>query len=155
MSNPSIPSGQAQFAQIAKSVLDFSKQWRELQSAASLQLLHAQLDLLSPRMAGGAARELFDLQSELSNELAAQQKVALRQFNERASAAAGQLRQAQTSDDVTMIAVGFMTEVGKVLRENSEQAMTLLNSVSAASTVLTDRALDEAIGGQPDGKQAE
>lgn len=151
MSTHPLLTGQAQLAQIVKSMMAFGDQLRASQSDAGLRLLHAQLDLLDAGMGGGAAGQLLDLQSGFSAELSALQKAAARQLGERAQVCTGDLRKAQTADDVTLVAVGFFSDLGKLLRENAEQTLTLLNSTSAASTVLTGRALDEAIAAAPRG----
>jgi hypothetical protein len=151
MSTHPFLTGQAQLAQIVKSAMAFGDQLRASQSDAGLRLLHAQLDLLNAGLGGGAVAQLLDLQSGFSDQLAALRKEAARQLGERAQVCTGDLRQAQTGDDVTLVTVGFFSDLGKLLRENAEQTLTLLNSTSAASTVLTGKALDEAIAGNSAG----
>lgn len=136
---------QAQLAQAAKAALDASQQLRTQQSATGLGLLHAQLDLFNSGLGSASGRQLLQLQSQFFDGLASGQKEVLRQFTERAQAYGADLRQTNSGEEVSLVTVGFFQDLGKVLQESAEQTLSLINSTSAASSVLTRQTLDETI----------
>ena len=153
MNTPFVPSLQplsgiqAQFAQAAQAAIETGRQWSAQQSSAGLNLLHAQLDLYNGGAGGASLRQYFALQTKFFDDLASQQKEVLQQVEARAQAYTSDLRQTVSSDEVSLVTVGFFKDVGKVLQDSAEQAATLLSSTSAAATVLTDKALAETAKG--------
>ncbi|MET0266258.1 MAG: hypothetical protein ABW202_11635 [Duganella sp.] len=138
-------AAQAQMAQAAQAALDAGQQLRERQSAAGLGLLHAQLDLLNGGFAGPSGRQLAQLQFQFIDNLASGQKETLRLGVERTQQYLADLRRTVSGDEVSITTLGYFKDLGKVLHDGAEQAATLINSTSAASTVLTRQTLDEAI----------
>lgn len=138
-------AAQAQLARAAQAALDASQQLRERQSATSLGLLHAQLDLLNSGLAGPSGRQLAQLQLQFFDNLASGQKEVLRLGAERTQEYLADLRRTVSGDEVSLVTLGYFKDLGKVLQDGAEQAATLINSTSAASTVLTRQTLDETI----------
>lgn len=138
----------APFAQAAQAALAAGRQWSAQQSSAGLNALHTQLDLVQGGPAAASVRQLFELQAQFFDGLAAQQKDVLKQIGSRAETYASDLRQTASTDEVGLVTVGFFKDLGQVLQGSAEQAATLLNSTSAAATVLTDRALADTAKGQ-------
>jgi hypothetical protein len=141
-----LPTGQAQFAQIIKSTLEASKEWNDLQAAAFTSLLQTQLSVPNSDLASKTLKDLMGLHLEFSNDVSAQRKGALNEIAERANSCIDDLRKAQNKDDIAMTVAGFLGDVGTMLRADAEQTFTLMNSASAASTILTHKALDDMIG---------
>ena len=138
----------APFAQAAQAAIAAGREWSAQQSSSGLNALHTQLDLVQGGAAAASVRQLFALQAQFFDGLAAQQKEVLKQVGARAETYASDLRQTVSSDEVGLVTVGFFKDLGQVLQNSAEQAASLLNSTSAAATVLSDRALAEAAKGQ-------
>lgn len=144
-----LPAGQAQIAQLIKSMLDMGRQWKELQADAFTSLLHAQLTAFNSQLPFTSMQNILELQQALAVDLSAQRYTALKQVSERVNACLDDLRKAGSQDDVAIVISCMFDDVGKQLRANAEQTFTSLNSAATASTVLTHKALDEMIGEPP------
>ena len=137
----------APLAQAVQAAIAAGRQWSAQSSTTGLNVLHAQLDLVQGGPAAASVRQLFELQAQFFEGLAAQQKDVLQQIGARAATYTSDLRQTATTDEVGLVTAGFFKDLGQVLQGSAEQAATLLNSTSAAATVLTDRALAETAKG--------
>ncbi|WP_256078364.1 hypothetical protein [Massilia sp. YIM B04103] len=137
-----LPAGQAQCAQFLKTLLDADKQRQQLQAEALTSLLHLQAGLLQPLMSGFGPRQWAEFQAGWS----AQQEESWQAFSERGKMYCADLRKTQTQDEATMVLGGALTDMGARLKEDAEQAFTLLNSASAAAGILSGKVLDELIG---------
>ncbi|SFH00682.1 hypothetical protein SAMN05518865_12915 [Duganella sp. CF458] len=135
------PAGQAKLAQMVKSSLAMSEEWKTMQAAAFNQLLHCQLALFKPQQTA-SIQDLMELHDSLSHDLAAQRRAALKEACERLDTCMADLRQAQSSEDIALVTHGLFEDIGKKLRANAEQTATLLTSATAAASVLTGTALD-------------
>lgn len=136
---------QAQWAQVGKNALEATRLWRGQQSTTGLDLLHAQLALYQQGLGSASVRELASLGTQLLDGLASQQKDTLRQVSERTQTYLDALGQTQSGDDVGIVTAGYFADVGKLWQAGAEQATTLLNSTSSASSILTERVLDDAV----------
>lgn len=142
------PAAQALAAKLLKSMLEMNKEWNQVQSEMWSGLMRKQLFALGSDQATQGLHRLFELQQQLSDDLASQQKGVLKEVMQRGQVCVGDLKLSQTKDDVTMVVVGFMEDLGKTLRKSSEQALTMLNSTNAASTVVAHQTLDGMIGAE-------
>ncbi len=140
---------QSQYAQIAKSMLSACRDWGELQNTVSTKLMHGMLDAQGPASAALSMQNLLGLPFELTSDLAVQQKGAMQGYLQRYNKLIADLRLSQTKDDISLVLVGYMSDLDGMVRDNGGKVMTLLNSSSAASTVLTERTLDDLIAGGP------
>ncbi|MYM30702.1 hypothetical protein SAMN05192549_105223 [Duganella sacchari] len=147
-----VTTAQSQFAQIVKSTLAVFNQWRDWQAEAGTKLLHTQLDLLQPPGAAISAQNLLALPFGLSTDLVAQQKEVLQSLLTRNNALVEDLRKSQNKEDISLVMAGYLSDVDGLVRDNAGKVMTLLNSVSSATTVLTERTLDDLIAADPQKK---
>jgi hypothetical protein len=148
LGNSSLAAVQSQFAQVAKSMLSGYKSWGELQGTAGIRLLHALLDV-QPPAATLTMQNLLGLPFGLATDLAAQQKESMQGLLLRNNALMADLRKSQTKDDISLVMAGYMSDVEGLVRDNGGKVMGLLNSASAATTVLTERTLDDLIAAGP------
>jgi hypothetical protein len=140
---------QSHFAQVVKAAMAVFKEWGDWQAANGTRLLHTQLDILQPPGAAISAQNLLALPFGLSTDLAAQQKDVLQNLLTRNNTLVDDLRKSQTKDDVSLVMAGYFSDVDGLLRDNAGKVMTLFNSVSSATTVLTERTLDDLIAADP------
>lgn len=140
-----IPASQGQLAQLIKSTLDMSRELNELQTSICISLLQTQLGTLNSSISAKTLRDLHDVHFDFVNNLCSQWKTTLGNVAERANSCMDDLRQAQTKDDVSFVMMGFLRDAGAKLHKEVEESGMLINSVSAAASVLTQRALDELI----------
>jgi hypothetical protein len=147
MPNTPIRAAQAHIAQMLKATLAAGEQWRAMQVAAGLRLLHAQFDHLDAGApAGSALRDLADLHGLFAAGLSAQAEAVRAALERQARGGVGDLRAAQSADDVAIVCVGLFTAAGATMREAGSEMATLLNSTHAAATVLLHKGLDEMAG---------
>jgi hypothetical protein len=139
------PASQAQLAQLVKSTLDMNRELNELQTSACISMLQTQLGTLNPHLSSKSVQDLLDVHFNFLSNLSAQWKDALEQVAQRTNICVDELRKAQTRDDVSFTVASFLKDVGAKLRKDAEESGVLLNSASAAATILTHRALDELI----------
>lgn len=147
-----IAQGQVQFARTLKSVLDMQRQLGERQSAAALELLHAQLGVFQPSTIS-AARDLLDVQADLLGGFATQWKGMLDNLVERSGACIGDLRQARDRDEMVGVLALFASDMSERLHADAERAGSLLGSASEAGKVLVARTLDGMIDAGDDSQQ--
>jgi hypothetical protein len=139
----------SQLAQLAKSMLAGGRDWGQLQDASSTKLMHVMLDAQPSPAAAQSLQNLFGLGVGLSTDLAAQQKSAMQSLLLRYNTLIEDLRKSQNQQDVSLVLAGYMSDLDGMVRDNGGKVMTLLNSASAASTVLTERTLDDLIAAGP------
>ncbi|UGQ48928.1 hypothetical protein [Massilia endophytica] len=139
------PEVQAQVAELLKSMLELHKELKEVQSAAGLRMLQAQLGMLNPALSARPLQELLDLHFNFLANLSSQGRKVLEQVAARSHACIGDLREAQTGDEVSLTAASYLRDLGGALQKEAEETAALLNSANAATTILTQRALDELI----------
>lgn len=143
MTTEPIRAAQAQFAQVARAALAAGEQWRETQAAAGLRLLHMQLGHLDAGRAAPALRDLADLQWRFAAGLVSQAQALHTALETQARGGIGDLRAAQTPDEVAIVCAGLFAAAGTTMRAAAEEAMTLLNATRAGAAVLVHRGLDE------------
>lgn len=142
-----LPAGQAQLAQLIKSTLDMGKEWQDIQAGAMTALLKTQLATIDAQQAFMSIQNLMELHHGLADDLASQRYIMLKAVTERAGGCVEDLRKTNNQDDMAIVLSCFMEDVNAKMKENTEQAFTLLNSANAATTVLTHKALDGLIAG--------
>ena len=151
-SKSSLTAVQSQFAQFAKSALAAFKDWGDLQASTGTKLLHTQLDTWQPQGASISAQNLLGLPFGLSSDLVAQQKDVLQSLLTRNNSLVDDLRKAQTKDEVSLVLFGYLKDVDALVKDNAGKVVTLLNSVSSAASVLTERTLNDLIAADPQKK---
>lgn len=145
----SLTAVQSQLAQLAQGTLAAFRKWGDLQATAGTQLLHAQLDTWQPQGVSTSVQNLFGLPFGLSTDLVAQQKETLQSLLTRNNKLVDDLRKAQTKDEISLVLLGYVGDVDSLLKDSAGKVVTLLNSVSSAATVLTDRTLNDLIAANP------
>jgi hypothetical protein len=143
-----LPDGQAQLAQVIKSMLDMGKQWKDLQAEAFTSLLHTQLGAFKSQQQFVSMQNMMELHQALADDLSSQRYTALKEVAERTNTCVDDLRKAQSKDDISLVFACFFEDVSNKLRDNAEQTFTALNSANAATTILTHKALDGMIGAE-------
>ena len=143
------PGEQAALALSLKSALDLGQQWKQLQGEVFTKLLHTQLTALRSQGLAVPLRDMLALQQSLSDDLAARRGDAVKAVTARAEACIEDLCQANGGEEIAIVVAGFAEDVGGRLRAHAEESFTLLNAANAAATVLTHRALDDAIAAAP------
>lgn len=143
------PEHRAALAQSMKTALDLNEQWKQLQGEMFTKLLHSQLTALRAQRHSLPLRDMLALRQSLADDLAARRGEAVNALSARAAACIDDLCEARDGDEIAMVVAGFAQDAGGSLREHAEQSFTLLNAANAAATVLTHRALDEAIAAAP------
>lgn len=138
------PASQARLAQLMKSGIAMGEEWRSQQAAAFSQLLKTQLAASKPTQTFSML-ELMELHDSLMQDLAEQRRTALKEAGERLDACVDDLRKAQGSEEVALVAYCFVEDMGKKLRANAEQTATLLTSATAAAGIAAGTALDSMI----------
>ena len=142
---------QAQLALGIKSALDIGQALAERQTAAAVDILHAQLGGAGATGGGEALRELAGVQSALVSGLDSHWRTTLDSTAERTRACLGDLRLAQSGDEVGGVLAMFMKDLGDRMRADAERAGELLGSAASANKVLLARMLDGLIGAQAGG----
>jgi len=140
-----VRSAQAGLAQQLKAVLELQQEFNELQAASGLQLLRIQLGLLNPQQSSASMRALLDVQLDTCAKLSEQCKRTLETVAERSHSCIGDLRQAQTADEVSLTLLAFARELGASAQMEAEHSAALLNAANAAGTILAQRVLDDLI----------
>ncbi|MEV4781610.1 hypothetical protein [Burkholderia sp. LMU1-1-1.1] len=143
------PDRQAALALSLKNALDLGQQWKQLQGEVFTSLLHTQLTALKSQGQSVPLRDMLALRQSLSDDLAARRSEAVKALAARAEACIDDLCRANGGEEIAIVVAGFAEDVGGTLRGHTEQSFTLLNAAGAAATVLTHRALDEAIAAAP------
>jgi len=143
--NQWIVFSQAQFALGVKAALDAGHALSERQGAAALSLMHAQLGLASAGGGGAALRELAEVQSTLSNGLDSHWRAALDTTAARTRACLGDLREANSGEEVGGVLAMYLQDIGEKLRANAAHSGELLNSAAGANKVLLARTLEQMI----------
>lgn len=139
---------QAELAKMIKSTLDMNKELNELQTTACISMMQTQLGTLNPHLSTQSVQDLLDVHFNFLSNLSNQWKQALEQVADRTNTCVEDLRRAQTRDDVSFTVASYLRDVGTKLRKDAEESGVLVNSASAAATVLTHKALDELIFAQ-------
>jgi hypothetical protein len=142
---PDWPAAQAQCAQFIKSTLALGQDLGDLQQATWSALLQAQLGMLGATSPARAAQGLLDVHLDTMTQWYAQWKTLSDNATRRTETCLGDLRQAQTRDDVSFVLAGFLRDAETAMRKASGDAALLFNSAGAAAGVLANRALDELI----------
>lgn len=146
-----VPAGQSQCAQFLKTALEIGKGFGELQSDAAFKLLQTQLGMFGAPLSQPSMHGWLGLHFDLMEQCCAQWKATTQGAVTRASACLGDLRQAETRDDLSFVAAGFLRDAETRLRKALEEAGALFNSAGAAAGVLAGRQLDELIASQAAG----
>lgn len=143
------PGDHAALALSLKTALDLGQQWKQLQDEIFTKLLHTQLTALQSQGRSVPLRDMLALQQSLSDDLAARRGEAVKAVTARAESCIEDLCQARGGEEIAIVVAGFAEDVGGKLRAHAEESFTLLNAANAAATVLTHRALDDAIAAAP------
>ncbi|QGZ42184.1 hypothetical protein IP92_05409 [Pseudoduganella flava] len=136
----------APWCALGKSALLMAQQWQDASAAAMTALLKTQLDMIDTRQAVQSLQGYADLYQGVADNLATQRHELSKAVIERAAACVEDLRRAGSQDDVAIVLNGFLQDVGARVKENTEQAATVLNAAQSASVVLAHQALDGAAG---------
>lgn len=139
---------QAQLALGIKSALDIGQALAERQTAAAVDILHAQLGSAG---GGEVLRELAGVQAALVSGLDSHWRATCDSAAERTRACLGDLRLAQNGDEVGGVLAIFAKDLGDRMRADAERAGELLGSAASANKVLLARTLDGLIGAQAGG----
>jgi hypothetical protein len=143
------PAAQARAARFVKAALDLGKDLGALHQATCAALLQAQLGMLGAAAPARAAQGLLDVHLDTMSQWYGQWKALADEAAARTEACLGDLRAAQTQDDVAFVIAGFLRDAETGTRKAAGDAALLFKSAGAAADVLARRVLDDLIA-QPD-----
>lgn len=140
----SLPWDAASWATLAKSSLDSSKAWSEINESTLNGLWQTQLSKLDLSDSAAALRELSEITTSVLTTSLQNQVSMMNVYTEATAKYWELLKQAKSLEDVITAQAPMLAEIQDKLKTNSLQTLQTLGSVKSALTAWVERTVDHA-----------